>query len=119
MPKQHKLDVDYGEDLLVYIRTTSAARGIPAAALVKEYVQEARLRDGAITDLVAAAVLALAAAIEPDERYDPADDPREAEAVGQLAQLLGSAPAALGVQKALHQLWVQRSTREWDGKEVL
>lgn len=52
-------------------------------------------------DLVAEAVQALAAALEPDGRYDPADDPREVEVVERLATLLGSTAAAQGVRQAL------------------
>jgi hypothetical protein len=107
MPKQHKLDVDYGEDLLAYIKVTAAARGIPAAVLAKELARDARLRDAGISDMVAAAVLNLAAAIEPDERFDPAEDTRESEAFTLLASLLGSAPAAQGITRALNELWLR------------
>lgn len=50
------------------------------------------------------AVLALATALEPDERYDPADDPREEQAVTRLAHLLGGLERARGVSEALHLL---------------
>lgn len=110
----NKLDADYGPELRQYIRETAAARGIPDAVLVRELAQEARLRDSLIADAVAGAVLALAASAEPDERYDPADDPRGEVAVATLAALLGSLPAAQGVAQALNQLWVARTLRGGD-----
>lgn len=89
------------------------ASGQKRGALVRELVRESLLARAAITDQVRAAVLDLAAAVEPDERFDPADDPREGAAVGRLAALLGSAYAAQGVADALHELWArQHLTRE-------
>jgi hypothetical protein len=65
-------------------------------ALKKLELQQSNLRQD-----VMHAVLALAAALEPDERYDPADDPRREEATQRLAALLGSTPAAEGIAQAL------------------
>jgi hypothetical protein len=53
---------------------------------------------------VRSAVLALAATLEPDEQYDPADDPRPEQAHARLAALLGSNERARGVSEALHLL---------------
>jgi len=103
----HRLDVNFGGDLLAYIQATAAARGVPAAVVAKEAISEARLRDSFIADEVHAAVLALAAALEPDEQYDPVDDPRQDAAVGRLASTLGSLPAAQGVARALTELSVR------------
>jgi D-glycero-D-manno-heptose 1,7-bisphosphate phosphatase len=46
------------------------------------------------------AVLQLIAAMQPDEQYDPADDPRLSEALGKLGKLIGQ-PVAKGVHEAL------------------
>jgi hypothetical protein len=50
------------------------------------------------------AVLQVAATLEPDEQYDPSEDPREEQAVARLVALLGSAERARGVSEALHLL---------------
>src|SRR5271165_5049069 len=51
------------------------------------------------------AVLSLALTIEPDELYDPADDPRPVDAMQRLTQLLDSPEAALAVGEALSLLY--------------
>jgi hypothetical protein len=112
MPKQHKLDVDYGADLLEYLRQAAAARGVPTAVVAKELARDARLRDSLFAQQITQAVIAVGHAVAPDERYDPADDPRIEEAVVPLAALLGSLPAAEGVASALAVLW-----SEWLLKE--
>jgi hypothetical protein len=69
------------------------------AALLCLELQQSHLRD-----LVRQAVLDLAAAVQPDERYDPADDPRPEQATLALAALLGSISAAEGVALALREV---------------
>lgn len=107
MPGQAKLDIDFGP-LLDQIAAEAEASGKKRGELVRELVRESLLARAAIAGQVRQAVLDLAAAVEPDERYDPADDPREAEALGRLARLLGSAYAAQGVAAALTDLWTAR-----------
>lgn len=69
--------------------------------VVRLALRELELQQSNMRDLVMHAVLALAAALEPDERYDPSDDPRREEATQRLAALLGSTPAAEGIAQAL------------------
>lgn len=64
-------------------------------ALVDQIVTQIAVRN---------AVVAFWTALEPDERYDPADDPRETEALAQLVRALGSEVAARGVAEALYLL---------------
>lgn len=104
---QARLDVDFGP-LLPLIREAAAAEGISAGELVRALARDGLADRSALADLVRIAVLDLAAAVAPDERFDPADDPREGAAVGRLAALLGSASAAQGVADALHELWARQ-----------
>lgn len=69
---------------------------------------------GSITtrgDLIRATVLALAAAQQPDERYDPADDNR-AEAPHLLLAALLDETAARAIGNAL----VELMAKEWSGE---
>jgi hypothetical protein len=119
MPVQpYKLDTDFGELLYQQLAAEAEARGQKRGELVRELVRESLLARAAVRDQVRAAVLALAAAVEPDERYDPAGDPRESEAIGRLAALLGSAYAAQGVAEALHDLWTARHLPEPAGLQI-
>jgi hypothetical protein len=59
-------------------------------------------------EAVAVAVVKLAETCEPDEQYDPADDPRPQALVLALADLLGnvsSRDAAEGIQAALWEIY--------------
>lgn len=103
----HKIDVDYGPDLAAYLRQLAAVRGVPAGAVARGLIQEARLRDSLHAAAVTDAVLAVARATAPDCAYDPADDPRQGPTVLALAALLGSLPAAEGVASALAALWAE------------
>lgn len=107
MRQQHKLDIDFGAELLDWIDREAAATGQPRGTLVKALVLDARLQRDGIKPLVRQAVLDLAIAVEPDERYDPADDPRESEAVTALAALLGSYVTAEACAEALAIIWTR------------
>lgn len=72
-----------------------------AAALAHHLERPALLRQ---------AILDLAAAIEPDERYDPSDDPRTIAPTLRLMALL-DAQAASAIGDALNELWVRWSLR--------
>lgn len=107
-----RLDVYLGADLLAWLEAESQAAGTAKAEIIKEALRERRLARSLLAEQIRQAVLALAAAIEPDERYDPTDDPREAEALAALAQFLGSAYAAQGIADALSGLWTARHLPE-------
>ena len=66
-----------------------------------------RISDSDLRMTAREAVLKLAATIEPDGAFDPADDRRPAGAIANLAEHLGSRAAAEGVQLALGELWGQ------------
>lgn len=69
--------------------------------------------------LIQKAMLDLAEAIQPDERYDPADDDRGAAPHLVLASLLGESDAR-AIRNALSALRARWATgEEWDGREIL
>lgn len=107
-----RLDVYLGAETLAWLESESQAAGKGKAEIIKEALRDRRLAQSTIADLIREATIALARSIEPDERYDPVDDPREAEALSALARLLGSAYAAQGIADALNALWVQRTLPE-------
>lgn len=78
---------------------------------VREALLELELRQSYIRDLVRDAVLQAAADVTPDGQYDPVDDPRPEQAVGRLAALLGSMPAAEGIVMALQSIMTERLVR--------
>lgn len=80
--------------------------------VVREALLELELRQSYVRDLVRDAVLHAAADVTPDGLYDPADDPRPEQAVGRLAALLGSMPAAEGIVMALRELSMQAIEKE-------
>jgi predicted transcriptional regulator len=86
----------------------SEQHGGEASATMREALKLYELGQAHMADLVRDALIDLAAAIEPDGRYDPTDDPRRAEAVMALAAILGSFPAAEGAAQALTVLWTQQ-----------
>lgn len=110
-----RLDVYLGADLLAWLEAESQAAGTAKAEIIKEALRERRLARSLLAEQIRQAVLALSVAIEPDERYDPADDPRESEALSVLARLLGSAYAAQGIADALSGLWAARHLPESGG----
>lgn len=110
MPQQ-RLDIDFGP-LLALIEQQAAAAGLKRSEVVRQLVQDGLAARGDLKTLIRQAVLDLAAAVEPDERYDPADDPREAAAVAQLAMLLGNHPAAEAISEALMMLWTRWYLRQ-------
>jgi hypothetical protein len=75
-----------------------------ASATMRKALLHLELEQGYVRDLVQQAVLDLAAAVQPDERYDPEDDPRPEQATLALSALLGSVPAAEGIGLALREL---------------
>lgn len=109
---QARLDIDFGAELLGWIEREAAATGQARGALVKDLILDARLQRDAIKPLIRQCVLDLGAAVEPDEQYDPAEDPRESQAVATLAALLGSYPAAEACAEALTILWTRWYLRQ-------
>lgn len=107
MSKQHRLDVDYGLELLAYLKATAEARGVSTSVVAKEIARDARLRDALFAQFITEAALAVGRAIPPDEQYDPTDNPRLEAATRQLAALFGSLPAAQGIASALTVLWAE------------
>lgn len=108
MPKQHKLDVDFGADLLAQISAEAEATGLARAEVARTLVREALIARGELRMRIHLAVVALGATVEPDGQYDPAeDDPRQAAALTQLAQLLGDTAVAEGIMDALGELWAR------------
>jgi len=81
----------------------------PEAALIGQIVAQVAVRN---------VVVAFWAALEPDERYDPADDPRESEALAQLARVLGDETAARGVAEALYLLRTPPDAGTGEGPEL-
>lgn len=78
------------------------------SAAVREALLQLELQQSFTRDLVRDMVLEIATAVEPDGRYDPAEDPRPEEAALRLASLLGSMPAAEGIVMALRELSTRR-----------
>lgn len=66
---------------------------------------ERRVEQSLRQDEIMAAILDVATAIVPDERYDPADDPRAEGAYAQLAHLLEDPVTAGAILRALRELW--------------
>jgi predicted transcriptional regulator len=87
--------------------------GGEASATMREALKLYELGQAHMADLVRDALLNLAAAIEPDQCYDPAEDPRRTEAVMALAAILGSVPAAEGAAQALTVLWAQQQEQRY------
>lgn len=77
------------------------------AAALDSYIMQLSTRG----DLIRQAVLALAAAQQPDERFDPADDTR-AEAPHLLLAALLDETAARAIGSALAEL----AAKEWNGE---
>ena len=103
-----RLDIYLGEPLRQQLDEDAALLGITSAELLRRCYQEQRLSWPVLRDQVQAAVLACAAAITPDGRFDPADDNRLDQPLSELARQLGSAYAALGVVEALRTLMEDR-----------
>lgn len=83
------------------IERLKGAMDLDASKIVRRGLLQLELQQSNLRQDVMHATLALAAALDPDERYDPADDPRREEATQRLAALLGSTPAAEGIAQAL------------------
>lgn len=103
-----RLDVYLGE-LRPLLNAVADAGGRKPGEYLRDLFQRDLLGQAVLKDQVREATIALAAAIEPDEGFDPANDPREGEALGHLAQLLRSAYAAQGIAEALAQIWTERA----------
>jgi hypothetical protein len=102
--RQSRLDIDLGDELRGWLVAEARTSGVSAGALARELLISGRLQHRALADAVRGTVLALAAATVNDGSTDPADDERYVRPLNQLASLLGSAPAALGVLEALREL---------------
>lgn len=89
------------DDAVDRINRLKKEMDLDASKIVRRALLELELQQSNLRQDVMHAVLALTAALEPDERYDPADDPRREEATQRLAALLGSTPAAEGIAQAL------------------
>lgn len=92
------------EDDMARLKRLAEASQADQSTVIREALLLYELEQSYVRDNVRDAVLALAAAVAPDGQYDPADDPRPEQAVLALAALLGSVPAAEGVQLALMAL---------------
>ena len=112
MPKQFKLDIDLGENLRGAIVAAAQVAGETPSAYARRLIQDGISNERQFAAVVADAVAAVALAVEPDERYDPADDDRAEEPVLRLAQLLGSLPAAEGVAQALRLTWTRWAIKQ-------
>lgn len=78
--------------------------------VVREALLALELQQNYIQDAVREAVIWLAEAVGPDERYDPSDDPRSEDATLKLARVIGSLPAAQGIAIALRELNARKVT---------
>jgi hypothetical protein len=101
---KERLDVHLGP-LRELLEADAQALGTSPGALLRDCYRDWRLGQSEIADRVRIQVLLLAEASQPDERFDPEDDPRGGLAIENLAALLGSAYAAQGIADAMSDLW--------------
>lgn len=100
-----RLDVHLGP-LRELLELDATALGTTPGALLRDCYRDWRISQAETADRIRVQVLCLAEASQPDERFDPADDPRASLAIENLAALLGSAYAAQGIADALTDLWM-------------
>jgi hypothetical protein len=82
------------------------ASGSTAGEIARKALLDYEIQQSLYRDLVRDATLRLFLALRPDELYDPADDPRQEEAIRLLGGLLGSQFAAEGIASAFTHLLI-------------
>lgn len=103
----NKRDIRFGKDGIERLERLAVQGNKSPAEVAREALIAYEINQSLFRDTVRDAVLGLIRACTPDELYDPADDPRQEEAVKRLGELLGSYYAAEGVQLAIVQTIAQ------------
>ena len=96
-----KRDVRFGREGMARLTRIAKQEQTTPSEIVRKSVIKYELDNAEFRDTVRDGVLTLLAALIPDERYDPEDDPRQDQAVLDLGVLLDSLYGAQGVAAAL------------------
>lgn len=104
-------DIYFGDEGFQRLTRLAQRESRSNGDVVRDALIQYELNGSLLQDVVRDAVLALFNALLPDEAYDPVDDPRQAQTVLELAQLLNSVYAAQGIAQALILLQMQENGR--------
>lgn len=113
------LDLFLGKDGVSRIQRLATSSGSSHSEVARRALIEYEVGQSLMRDTVRDATLELIQACMPDELYDPAEDPRQGEAVRRLGELLGSAYAAEGIQLAIMRVVAQGITETTNRQETL
>lgn len=105
-----KRDIRFGKDGIERLERLAAKERRSAADIAREALISYEVSQSLYRDTIRDAMLVLIQACTPDELYDPANDPRQEEAVRKLGALLGSVYAAEGIQLAIMQVMAEGIT---------